>query len=107
MDKEISVKFLDNLIYGVNWDATDEEPDKEASIEARIKEKPFCEIEGCTERVSTEFGRPKPYCKDHVFENPYVKDLVKRLEALDDAKDQKAAKCAFEKLKKELGNETL
>lgn len=43
---------------------------------------PACTGEaGCDNPVSTEFGRPKPFCAEHVGESPYPKELGGRLEA--------------------------
>ncbi len=36
------------------------------------------QIEGCDNRVSTEFGKPKKYCKDHVELSDYPKELLGR-----------------------------
>ena len=88
-------RWIDPTIYGIDWDADDEAPRKKPK--QLIREKPFCEIEECSNRVSTEHGRPKPFCKDHVFENPYVQDLVKRIAALDDKADRKQTKEAFKR----------
>lgn len=90
-----SIRWSDPKIYGINWDAEDDDPLKQ--VKPRQKEKPFCRVENCFERVSTEHGRPKPYCKDHVFENPYVQDLLKRYELLDEKEDRKKANAAFKK----------
>lgn len=93
--KEISIKSVDPKHYGVNWHSNDEDPTKQ--LKSREREKPFCEIEDCNNRVSTEFGKPKPFCKDHVFENPYVKNLIKKMESLDVASDRKTANEAFKR----------
>lgn len=77
---------MDPNIYGIDWDGS-----------GRIREKPFCEFKDCKNRVSTEFGKPKPFCKDHVLENPYVKDLLKRMELIDPNEDRKRANAAFKR----------
>lgn len=96
---EYSVKWMDPKFYGINWDADDENPDKR--IVKRERAKPLCTFAGCTMRVSTEYGRPKPFCKDHVLENPYVKDMLKRMEGIDPKEDRKRANAAFEAAKKQ------
>lgn len=90
-------KWIDPEVYGIDWEADDDNPDKKPP--QKIRQKPFCEFEGCAMRVSTEHGRPKPFCRDHVFENPYVKALLKRIENLDDKADRKRTKEAFERAK--------
>ena len=95
---EYSVKWMDPKIYGIDWDADDEDP-KPTKTKNRVREKPFCELPGCSSRVSTEFGRPKPFCKDHVLENPYVQDMLKRMEGIDPKEDRKRANRVFEEEK--------
>ena len=94
-------KWIDPKIYGIDWNADDENPNKKKP--PVIREKPFCEIKGCDQRVSTEHGRPKPFCKDHVFENPYVQDLLERMKDIDPKEDRKKANAAFERAKIEYG----
>ena len=96
MDRsELSIRWLDPKYYGINWDATDEDPHKQ--VRSRERSKPICQFKRCALSVSTKFGRPKPFCSIHVFENPYVPDLLKRMEALDPVADRKAAKQAFDR----------
>lgn len=99
---EYSVKWMDPKFYGINWDADDENPNKR--VKKREREKPFCTYQGCLERVSTEHGRPKPFCKDHVLENPYVQDLLKRMEAIDPNEDRKRANAAFKEAEERYGD---
>ena len=42
---------------------------------------PVCsgELEGCDNSVSTTFGKPKPFCSEHVEMNPYPAELGKML----------------------------
>lgn len=100
-----SVKFMDPNIYGIDWNTDDDGNTRKA----KPKDKPFCEFQGatvgegdtsafiaCSERVSTEFGKPKPFCKDHVFENPYVQDLLKRYAQIDENEERKRVR-AWEK----------
>ena len=96
MDRsELSIRWLDPKYYGINWDATDENPNKQ--VKSKERSKPICEFKGCHSSVSTKFGRPKPFCSNHVFENPYVQDLLERMEVLDPVADRKAAKQAFDR----------
>jgi hypothetical protein len=52
---------------------------------------PVCsgQIEGCDNRVSTEFGKPKKYCKDHVELSDYPSQLLGKFggEGLPDQPD--------------------
>ena len=91
----LRIKVSNPDIYGIDWD--NDESDGKIKRK-REREKPFCEIPECNNRVSTEFGRPKPYCKDHVFENPYVKDLLLRMEQIDPVEDRKRANEVFQKM---------
>lgn len=93
---EYSVKWMDPKIYGIDWSADDEAPKSNGK---RVREKPLCEKAGCGQRVSTEFRKPKPFCKDHVLENPYVQDLLRRMEDIDPKEDRKRANKAFEEAK--------
>jgi hypothetical protein len=95
-----SIKFADPNIYGIDWNIDDEGNTKKV----KPQNKSFCEWqvevgEGnasaylvCLERVSTERGRPKPYCADHVFENLYVQDLLKRYYNIDHTEELKRVK---------------
>ena len=61
---------------------------------------PVCNgsISGCDNPVSTEFGRPKPFCREHVLESPYPKELAGRLlagEEPDPNKDYQATEKAW------------
>lgn len=85
---------MDPKIYAIDWGS-----------DGRIREKPFCELAGCNNRVSTEFGKPKPFCKDHVLENPYVKNMLKQMALIDPKEDRKRANAAFEEAKKEYDSE--
>jgi hypothetical protein len=102
------MRNADPQIYGIDWNA-DDDPKKSKTV--RPKNKPFCEFKGpfvgrksvqaqlvCGERVSTEHGRHKPFCKNHVLENLYVQDLLLRYRLLDDKADRKKAKEAFKVL---------
>ena len=91
--EELLIKWLDLKLYGIDWNETD---DGSSKAKQREREKPFCEIDGCENRVSAKHGAPKPFCLDHVFENPYVQDLLKRQSELDIEEDTRNAK-AFDK----------
>jgi len=41
---------------------------------------PVCsgKVEGCDNSVSTDYGKPKPFCNEHLDESPYPKDLMDR-----------------------------
>lgn len=96
-----TLRTLSTDIYGIDWDLDD----FGNTTATRERYKPFCEYPNCGQRVSTEFGRPKPYCKDHVEENPYVKDLLSRIAEVNDKEDRKKAEEAFLKLKKEFDDD--
>ena len=102
------MRNADPQIYGIDWDTDDDTSEKKTR---RPKNKPLCEYRGpfvgqedvqaqltCVERVSTEHGRHKPFCKDHVFENPYVQDVLRRYAQLNVKEDRKNAKEAFQVL---------
>ena len=97
---EYSVKWMDPKFYGIDWDADDDAPKKHKS-EKRERAKPACEFKGCLLSVSTEFGKPKPFCKNHVLENPYVKDMLKRMESIDPVEDRKLANAALKAAKEQ------
>jgi hypothetical protein len=105
------MRNADPEVYGIDWNA-DDDPKKNKT--SRPKNKPFCEYTGpfvgqgrvqaqlvCGERVSTEHGKYKPYCKDHVFENPYVQYVRAMYAQLDEKEDRKKAKAAFKVLEAE------
>ena len=95
-----SIRFTDPAIYGIDWSIDDEGNRKNT----KPKDKPFCEFRvmvgksdsraylNCSERVSTESGKPKPFCKDHVLENPYVQDMLKRYAQIDPVEERKRVK---------------
>ena len=95
----VSTKWMDPKYYGINWDASDEDPNKQ--VVKREKAKPICKLTGCTMSVSTKFGKPKPFCKDHVLENPYVQDMLKRMELIDPKEDRKRADIALKAAKEQ------
>ena len=64
-----SIRLLNTDIYGIDWNVAETNIKKKACV----REKPFCTIEGCTNRVSTKHGKPKPWCTEHILESPYVK----------------------------------
>ena len=45
----------------------------------RITHKGVCEVPGCGRRVSHVFGTPKPFCSEHVMENPFARELGRKL----------------------------
>jgi hypothetical protein len=90
---------MDPKFYGINWDADDDNPDKQ--VVKRERAKPNCQFKGCSMSVSTTYGRPKPFCKNHVLESPYVQDMLRRMEDIDPVEDRKQAKAAFEAAKKQ------
>ena len=114
-----SIRTLDSNIYGINWKQEEKEilemleeaetpkdvkrlegklAKLRTSVGPRIKYKPICEYEGCTIAVSTEHGRAKPFCRNHVLENPYVQDMLLRYSQVDIVADRKRAKKAFEEM---------
>jgi len=100
-----SVKWCDPQVYGIDWDATDEDPKTSKPSGPIIRAKPVCEYDGCELAVSTEFNKPKPYCRDHVFENPYVQDVLRRYQELDEREDRKLTAERWELMKKEAQND--
>lgn len=92
-----SIRYQDPQIYGIDWNADDSQVGSSKS--PRVKEKPFCELEGCSNRVSTEFNRPKPYCTEHIKESPYVQEIIRLWAEIDPKEDRKRANIAFKKLK--------
>jgi len=93
-------KWVDPLIYGIDWNADDDEPKKQVKkTSTKTKSsmsKLECTIDGCKNRVSAEKGKPKPWCKDHVFESPYVQDMLQRYAELDDKEDRRIANEKYE-----------
>lgn len=74
------------------------------------KNKTDCKFPGCDKQVTTEFGRPKPYCTDHIDESPYIKDLKKKVDEFyagepeSELKERNRAREAFEKAEEEYGD---
>ena len=100
-----SIKHVDSNVYGIDWHIDDDGNTKKT----KPKNKPFCVFQGdavgmsdtrafvgCPERVSTEHDKPKPFCADHVLENPYVQNMLERYASIDPAAERKRAK-AWEK----------
>jgi len=57
---------------------------------------------GCLNKVSTKYGRPKPYCKEHIDQSPYIADLMqKAAEGQGKPMGKKEADEAFKAAKRE------
>lgn len=55
---------------------------------------------GCKNKVSHEFGRPKPYCSEHLDQSEHVANLMKTLEG-EPGTGAKEAQAAFKTAKRE------
>lgn len=71
------------------------------------KHREICKVPGCDRKVSTEFGRPKPFCSAHIEQSPYIQNLMKRVEAHyagepdSERNDRERAEKAFRKAEEE------
>lgn len=97
------IRSCDPKIYGIDWDANDD-PKKSKPSGPIIRAKPICEYKGCGKFVSTSHNKAKPYCRDHVFENLYVKDVLRRYKELDNREDRRLTAERWETMK-EINNE--